>query len=89
MKQVESIAKFDVVAYPNPYTDTFNLSLTTTSIDKVGVMVYDMIGKLIETREVKPSEMSSLQVGDRYPSGVYNVVVTQGEQIKTVRVVKK
>jgi alpha-tubulin suppressor-like RCC1 family protein len=89
MKQVESIVKFDVVAYPNPYTDTFNLSLTTTSVDKVGVMVYDMIGKLIETREVKPSEMSGLQVGDRYPSGVYNVVVTQGEQIKTVRVVKK
>ena len=89
MKQVESIAKFDVVAYPNPYTATFNLSLTTTSIDKVGVMVYDMIGKLIETREVKPSEMSGLQVGDCYPSGVYNVVVTQGEQTKTVRVVKK
>ena len=89
LKQVESIAKFDVAAYPNPYTDTFNLSLTTTSVDKVGVMVYDMIGKLIETREVRPSEVSSLQVGDRYPSGVYNVVVTQGEQTKTVRMVKK
>ena len=89
MKQVESIAKFDVIAYPNPSTATFNLSLTTTSSDKVGVMVYDMIGKLIETREVKPSEMSGLQVGERYPSGVYNVVVTQGEQTKTVRVVKK
>jgi hypothetical protein len=89
MKQVESIVKFDVVAYPNPYTDTFNLSLTTTSSDKVGVMVYDMIGKLIETREVNLSEVSGLQVGDRYPSGVYNVVVTQGEQTKTVRVVKK
>ena len=48
-----------------------------------------MIGKLIETREVRLSEASGLQVGDRYPSGVYNVVVTQGEQTKTVRVIKK
>ena len=89
MKQVESTTKFDLVAYPNPYSATFNLSLTTTSVDKVGVMVYDMIGKLIDQHEVSPSEVSGLQVGDRYPSGVYSVVVTQGEQTKTVRVVKK
>jgi hypothetical protein len=80
---------FAVVAYPNPYTETFNLSLTTSSEDKVGVMVYDMIGKLIEQREVRPSEVSELQVGDRYPSGVYNVIVTQGNEVKTLRVVKR
>ena len=80
---------FSVIAYPNPFAGTFNLSLTTTSADRVGVMVYDMIGKLIETREVSLNEVYGLQVGDRYPSGVYNVVVTQGEQTKTVRVVKK
>jgi hypothetical protein len=89
MRQVESTTKLDLVAYPNPYSATFNLSLTTTSVDKVGVMVYDMIGKLIDQHEVSPSEVSGLQVGDRYPSGVYSVVVTQGEQTKTVRVVKK
>ncbi|RAR69279.1 hypothetical protein CLV55_101565, partial [Flavobacterium aciduliphilum] len=30
-----------------------------------------------------------LQLGERYPSGVYNVIVTQGENTKTLRVIKR
>jgi hypothetical protein len=78
-----------VKAYPNPYTETFNLSLTTSSEDKVSIVVYDMTGRLIERRDVRPSDMVEQQIGDRYPSGVYNVVVTQGEEVKTVRVIKR
>ena len=80
---------FSVKAYPNPYKETFNLSLTTTSEDKVSVVVYDMTGRLIERRDVRPSDMVEQQIGDRYPSGVYNVVVTQGEEVKTLRVIKR
>jgi hypothetical protein len=82
-------APFSVQAYPNPYTETFNLSLTTSSEDKVSVVVYDMTGRLIERREVRPSDMVEQQIGDRYPSGVYNIVVTQGNNVKTARVVKR
>ena len=82
-------APFSVKAYPNPYTETFNLSLTTSSEDKVSIVVYDMTGRLIERRDVRPSDMVEQQIGDRYPSGVYNVVVTQGEEVKTVRVIKR
>jgi hypothetical protein len=80
---------FSVKAYPNPYTETFNLSLSTTSEDKVSIVVYDMTGRLIERREVRPSDMVEQQIGDRQPSGIYNVVVTQGEEVKTVRVIKR
>ena len=80
---------FSVKAYPNPYTETFNLSLSTSSEDKVSVVVYDMTGRLIERRDVRPSDMMEQQIGDRQPSGVYNVVVTQGEEVKTVRVIKR
>jgi hypothetical protein len=82
-------APFGVVAYPNPYTENFNLSLTTSSDATVGVSIYDMTGKLIDKREVAPTEVSGLQVGGRYPSGVYNVVVTQGSDVKTLRVIKR
>jgi hypothetical protein len=51
--------------------------------------MYDMTGRLLETREVAPSEVKALQLGDRYPSGVYNVIVTQGENVKTLRVIKR
>jgi hypothetical protein len=80
---------FSVKAYPNPYTETFNLSLTTSSEDKVSVVVYDMTGRLIERREVRPSDMVEQQIGDHYPSGIYNVVITQGEEVKTLRVIKR
>lgn len=89
VKPVVENAEFKVIAYPNPYTDNFNLSLTTSSVDKVTVSVYDMLGKLLDQREVSPKAVSSIQVGDNYPSGVYNVIVSQGENKETVRVVKR
>ena len=53
------------------------------------VKVYDMIGKLINKMEVSPSKVAGLQIGDRYPSGVYNVIVSQGTEVKTLRVIKE
>ena len=80
---------FDVIASPNPYSENFNLSLSTSSDSTVGIMVYDMIGRLIEQRKVKPSEIDALQIGNGYPSGVYNIIVDQGTELKTLRVVKR
>ena len=82
-------APFNVVAYPNPYNDSFNLSLTTSSEENVGVVIYDMLGKLVDQREVRPSDVAELHVGDSYPSGIYNVIITQGAEVKTLRVVKR
>jgi hypothetical protein len=48
-----------------------------------------MIGKLINKIEVNPSNASELQIGDNYPAGVYNVIVTQDANIKTLRVIKQ
>jgi hypothetical protein len=76
-------------AYPNPFSETFNLDLTTSSVEKVGVAIYDMTGKLIEQREVNADEVSGLQIGDRFSSGVYNVIVSQGSEVKTLRVIKR
>ena len=48
-----------------------------------------MIGKLIETREINAADMPIVSLGERYPSGVYNVVVTQEDNVKTLRLVKR
>jgi hypothetical protein len=53
------------------------------------VKVYDMTGRMLEHKEVPVTEMQTLQVGERYPAGVYNVIVTQGDQAKTLRVIKR
>ena len=81
--------KFSVVAYPNPSSTNFNLDITSSSAKNVEVKVYDMIGKLINKMEVSPSKVAGLQIGDQYPSGVYNVIVSQVTEVKTLRVIKE
>jgi hypothetical protein len=43
---------FKPVAYPNPFANTFGISLATPSADVVHVMVYDLQGRLIEKQDV-------------------------------------
>jgi len=82
-------AIFTAVAYPNPFAENFNIDVTTSTEDKVTVRVYDMTGRLLEEHVDQVSQMETLKVGDRYPSGVYNVIVTQGDNAKTLRVIKR
>jgi hypothetical protein len=78
-----------VKAFPNPFANNFNLNCTTVSEEKINIKVYDMTGRLVEQNEMSIQGLSDQQLGDHYPSGIYNVVLTQGEQVKTVRVIKK
>ena len=80
---------FVVVAYPNPYAENFMLNVTTSAESTIQVRVYDMLGKQVENRNVDASEIANLQVGNSYPSGVYNVIVSQGENSQTLRVIKR
>jgi hypothetical protein len=80
---------FDVIAYPNPFANHFTLDVSSSSKATVEVKVYDMLGRLIETRNVKSFEMNNQEIGKSYPSGVYTINITQGEQSKTLRVIKR
>jgi hypothetical protein len=81
--------EFAVVAYPNPYTENFNMRINTASEETVGISIYDMTGRLIEKREGSAAAVSELQIGTNYPSGVYNIIVTQGSETKALRVIKR
>ncbi|UGS20584.1 YDG domain-containing protein [Flavobacterium cyclinae] len=91
VKEDDSPSKviFAVKGYPNPYTSYFTVSLETPSASMVYVRVFDMTGKLIEDREVAPSQLEELQLGSQWASGVYNVIVAQDDQLKTIRMVKQ
>lgn len=84
---LESLTK--VVAYPNPYRETFKLSIQTNTTADVDVKVYDMLGRLIEHYLTSFDKISQLEIGNCYPSGVYNVVVTQENITKALHVIKK
>jgi hypothetical protein len=84
-----ALAIYEVNAYPNPYAETFKLNVNTSSEDQVGVRVYDMLGREVEARQASVAAITNLEIGSQYPSGVYNIIVTQGDNVKTVRVVKR
>ena len=85
---VNAIA-FQVTASPNPFTETFMLDVKTSSEEYIQVRVYDMLGKLLEDTKVDVSSITNLEVGTRFPAGVYNVIVSQGDSVKTLRVIKR
>ncbi|HLP65158.1 SdiA-regulated domain-containing protein [Flavobacterium sp.] len=88
--KIDSTTKeFEVIAYPNPFNENFTLDVSSSSNHSVQVRVYDMLGKLIEDRMVDYSSMTQLEIGSTYSSGVYNVILSQGDSIKTIRVVKR
>ncbi len=78
--------EFNVIAYPNPSSSEFTLEVQSSSKGATNVQVYDMTGRLIENRQVNSN---FLQVGRNYASGIYNVIVNRGSQVKTLRVIKQ
>ncbi len=87
--EVASEVAFKVAAYPNPFTSDFTISMTSPSTQKVSVKVYDMLGKMVESREVDAADLQAEQVGAQFPAGVYNVVVSQDGNVRTLRVIKR
>ena len=87
VKPEEVVTKdFNVIAYPNPSSSEFTLDIQSSSKGAAGIKVYDMVGKLIEQRQI---ESSSIQIGANYPSGIYILKVNQGGNQKALRIIKK
>ena len=86
---LEVVNVFEAMAIPNPFAENFKLDVKTNSEELIQVKVYDMLGKLVESRSVTAVDVQTLEVGANYPSGVYNVIVSQGEATKTLRVIKR
>ena len=80
---------FAANAFPNPYTDQFNLLVNTDSDELISYKVYDLLGKLIEADEFEYTALETKEFGRNYPAGVYNIIVSQGEERKTLRIIKR
>jgi hypothetical protein len=48
-----------------------------------------LMGKLMQQLDTNINEVGDLKVGERFPTGIYNVVITQGDEVKTLRVIKR
>ncbi|MEW5676787.1 T9SS type A sorting domain-containing protein [Flavobacterium enshiense] len=74
----------EVKAYPNPFVSEFQLTLGANSPAKV--TVFDQSGRQIE---VLNSMGNTLKIGSAYQSGIYLVVVHQGDTTHQVKMIKR
>ena len=82
-----ALSEYTVNAYPNPFTSSFGLDMSGSS-ENVSVKMYDMTGMLLENKEVTTDKVNELSLGQNLSSGIYILNVTQGSNVKTVRVIK-
>jgi len=82
----ETIARnFELKAYPNPFVSNFTLSLSNENLE-TNIAIFDMTGKMVQAFKTSDNEVN---VGENLTAGVYLVNITQGQEIKNIRVVKQ
>ena len=80
---------FKATGHPNPFSTAFNIAVQSSNTKHIALKVYDMLGRLVETRTVEISQIDQLELGQHYPAGVYQVIVSQGDDLQTLRMVKR
>ena len=74
-----------VQVYPNPFTSTVTLQFSYTKPDRIEVI--DIAGRVVEIKTI--SELSSVQLGDKLPSGFYVARLWKGNEImQNIKLVK-
>ena len=76
-------------AYPNPFTTTFSITPIEGETATLFYQVYDVTGKMIESKSVEANEITNHTIGDEYPAGMYLVIVRQGATTQTFKMVKQ
>jgi IPT/TIG domain/Secretion system C-terminal sorting domain len=79
---------FNVKAYPNPTEHQFTLYLENATDEKVQIVVYDALGRQVKMFE-KASGNIPIRLGMDLKVGVYMVEVRQGDNRKTLKLVKQ
>ncbi len=80
-------SEIDLVVYPNPSTHNFNFILESSSSESVSIRIFDVAGRLVEEL-ANQLPNSKIELGSELISGSYLAEVTQGENRKTVKLIK-
>jgi hypothetical protein len=78
-------------AYPNPATDLLTLKIDASaklSIQSLSYQLFDVSGKLLETKKVEGSE-TSIAMGSLVPATYFLKVIQNNKEIKTFKIIKK
>jgi hypothetical protein len=84
----EKSGQYDLVSWPNPTNDLFNIKAITPNYDdKVSIQAFDINGRLVHSNLINGNE--DYQFGNDLQTGVYFIKVTQATSMKVVKVIKR
>lgn len=88
--EISGSGNVKIVAYPNPLTSVLNISLENVASGAYTINVFDIRGKVIATQNATVSKfhMATFNTSD-WAAGMYHVQLSNGENVKTISVVKK
>jgi len=79
--------RLSIKVLSNPSQNYFNLQLSGKAGSKVQIKVYDVLGRIIDTKPNLNSNQS-LQIGSFYKPGIYLVEVIKGDEKQILRLLK-
>ena len=85
----DSSEENNTAIYPNPYNESFKVAFSSEDESKVQVLIYDATGRLVSQKETTSASLENEEYGQGLSTGVYTVLVQQGERLETLRVVKQ
>jgi len=81
--------KFNVVVTPNPSNHSFSITVhSNNGIGKISVRVVDVLGRVLENRN-SVTEGQTFRLGENYKPGIYLVEAIQGNERKTLKLIKQ
>ncbi|NBU81385.1 MAG: T9SS C-terminal target domain-containing protein [Flavobacteriaceae bacterium] len=77
----------EVTAYPNPTTNYLTLNIGNTEISTLNFQLYDITGKLIESKKIK-SSIETIDM-ENLPTATYFLkVADNNKEVKTFKIIK-
>jgi len=80
-------SKLLVKVLSNPTRNYFELQLSGNAGSSTQLRVYDLQGRLVETKALL-QQNQTIRIGALYNPGVYLLQIAQGQEIQTLRLVK-
>ena len=84
---LEETNEFTVTVAPNPSKTEFQINVAGNAVETIFVSVFDMSGRRINLLETNPNEM--ITIGSKLASGIYLAEIMQGNNKKTVKLIKQ
>lgn len=88
-RKTQKNINFEVKLTPNPFEYQFKITLFGSSNNAVSIMTYDILGRQVDAIIREADRISTLTIGENYPSGIYTVVITQDDNQKVLRIIKR